>query len=146
MSIFILLQQNTKGKNKIIMRKRCRGWNELDIDIQVTIKIPSITLFSWCLKIIGYIKENQQLIHSNRRIRQLYDLKLFQSWQLSKGLAWWWYDNVNVFGLGGIDLLHCCWIAAAVGYCCSCRLLLLRQTSTGTCYCQCVWRYGAMSI
>ncbi len=31
------------------------------------------------------------------------------------------YDNVNVFGLGGIGLLHCC--------CCG-------RTSTETCYCQ----------
>ncbi len=33
---------------------------------------------------------------------------------------------INVFGLDGIDLLRCCWIAAAVGYCC-CRLLLLQR-------------------
>ncbi len=32
------------------------------------------------------------------------------------------HDNVNVFGLGGIDLLHCC-------FCCG-------RASTETCYCQ----------
>ncbi len=37
------------------------------------------------------------------------------------------YDNVSVFGLGGIDLLLC-WNATAVGYCCCCRLLLLVQS------------------
>ncbi len=76
----------------------------------------------------------------------LYIYKYFSHDNYLKSLAGDGYDNVNVFGLGGIDLLHRCWIAAAVGYCCSCRLLLLLQASTGTCYCQCIWWYGPMSI
>ncbi len=49
------------------------------------------------------------------------------SWQLSEDYSMVMDMTVNVFGLGGIDLL-CCWIAAAVGYCCCCRLLLLLQS------------------
>ncbi len=68
--------------------------------------------------------------------RSQYDLKHFSSdlfyssklccmsvlpWQLSESLSMNVYDNVNVFSLGGIDLLHCC--------CC--------RASTETCY----WEY-----
>ncbi len=51
-----------------------------------------------------------------------YIVRELLAWQLDDN----GYGNVNVFGLGGIDL-RCCWIAAAVGYCCCCRLLLLQS-------------------
>ncbi len=46
-------------------------------------------------------------------------IKIFLSWQLSEGLAWYVHDNDNVLGLGGIDLIRCC-----------------VRASTETCYCQ----------
>ncbi len=55
LSFFILLQQNAKGKKKIIMRNRMQRLKRaLAIDrpilvIKCHVKIPSVTLFS-CLK------------------------------------------------------------------------------------------------
>ncbi len=44
---------------------------------------------------------------------------IYLSWQLLEGLACNVHDNVNVFGLGGIDLLRCCCGRACTGtrYC-----------------------------
>ncbi len=55
----------------------------------------------------------------------------FQSWQLSEDFSMIMVMTMlmSMFGLGRIDLLRCCWIAAAVGYCCCCKLLLLLQAS-----------------
>ncbi len=76
-----------------------------------------------CIRgLTGDVLTFQKLFVSSQLIK-----KIFLSWQLSEHiLNRNWYDNVGVFGLGGIDLLLC-WNAAAVGYCCCCRLLLLVQ-------------------
>ncbi len=41
---------------------------------------------------------------------------------------------------------YICDAAAVVDYCCVCWLLLQLQESTGTCFCQCIRRYRAVSI